>query len=201
MPNSSATGGYLTPVSPPLPEDDELVNILQEMVVGVTGLDPTLVRPRWQPNPPAMPRPEVNWCAIGISDDLPDDNPFVAHDPTAGAEGLGQDILARNEQITVLASFYGPNASGYAKFLRDGLYIEQNREALKEKMLYFVSAGTIRPVPDVRNLQWYPRQDISLRFNRGIERAYDVQNIATVVGTVHVDDNGDGFEVQISVNP
>ena len=47
--NTSASGGYLSPTSSPPADDDALSSILHDLVVGVTGLAPTLVFPRWQP--------------------------------------------------------------------------------------------------------------------------------------------------------
>src|SRR5437870_2383413 len=119
MSNSSATGGYLVPTSAPPAEDDALDDILQGLIVGLTALDPTLVRPRWQPVAAKLPDLSVNWCAIGETDETPDANAVVTHDGDANG-GLGQDNLQRHEQIRVLATFYEPNAKAYAKQARDG---------------------------------------------------------------------------------
>lgn len=48
QPNTSATGGYLAPLlKPSVLEDPELTDFFQSLVAGITGLDPTLVFPRW----------------------------------------------------------------------------------------------------------------------------------------------------------
>jgi hypothetical protein len=180
----SSTGGYLSPavVSPPL-EDDALTAIFQQMIVGITGLPGSMVRPRWQPNPPKQPEATVNWCALGVSVQTPDDGPAIVH---SGA-GDGADTYIRHEQIDVLASFYGPNAKGYAQLLTDGLSIPQNLEQLKASDLNSVDTSEIRAAPDLINEQWVRRYDMQLTFRRKITRTYGVLNILSAEGTVQTD--------------
>lgn len=181
MANDSSTGGYLSPavVSPPL-EDDALTAIFQQMIVGITALPGNMVRPRWQPNPPKQPEPNVNWCALGISVQTLDDGPAIVHN---GA-GSGSDTYIRHEQIDVLASFYGPAAMQNAQLLSDGLAIPQNLEQLKAQDMNSVDTGPIRSAPDLINEQWVRRYDIELTFRRKITRSYSVLNILTAQGTV-----------------
>ncbi|WP_217284496.1 phage neck terminator protein [Pseudomonas nitroreducens] len=80
MANTSASGGYLTPAGAPTPADEALEDILQPMVVGITGLPGKMVRPRWQPGNPKQPEPNVNWCAIGVMHTKQDANPAIEHD-------------------------------------------------------------------------------------------------------------------------
>lgn len=180
----SSTGGYLSPAvaSPPL-EDDALTAIFQQMIVGITALPGNMVRPRWQPNPPKQPEPTINWCALGISVQTPDDGPAIVHN---GA-GNGSDTYIRHEQIDVLASFYGPNAMQNAQLLSDGLAIPQNLEQLKAQDMNSVDTGKIIPAPDLLNEQWVRRYDIELTFRRKITRSYAVLNILTAQGTVQTD--------------
>ncbi|MFL9943733.1 phage neck terminator protein [Paraburkholderia graminis] len=182
--NDSGTGGYLSPAvaSPPL-EDDALTAIFQQMIVGITALPGNMVRPRWQPNPPKQPEPTVNWCALGVSVQTPDDGPAIVHNGT----GNGSDTYIRHEQIDVLASFYGPNAMQNAQLLSDGLAIPQNLEQLKASDMNSVDTGQIRAAPDLINEQWVRRFDIQLTFRRKITRTYAVLNILTAQGTVQTD--------------
>ena len=177
----SSTGGYLSPAvaSPPL-EDAALDAIFQQMIVGITGLPGNMVRPRWQPTVPKQPEPTVNWCALGISVQTPDDGPAIVHN---GA-GNGSDTYIRHEQIDVLASFYGPNAKQYAQLLSDGLAIPQNLEQLKANDMNNVDADQIRAAPDLINEQWVRRYDMQMTFRRKITRSYAVLNILTAQGTV-----------------
>ncbi|NSX05089.1 phage neck terminator protein [Cupriavidus gilardii] len=172
--NDSSTGGYLAPVaaSPPL-EDDALDDLLQEMVAGITGLPPTMVRPRWQPTVPKQPEPSVNWCALGITAQENDAGPAIQHDPT----GDGSDVYQRHQEIELLCTFYGPGAKGYAQRLVDGLAIPQNSEQLGLNDMKFVSVGTIRAAPDFVNQQWIRRYDVTVALRRKITRTYPVLNL------------------------
>lgn len=178
MPNTSASGGYLSPTSAPIAEDDALDDIFTEAIAGITGLDGTLVRPRVQPKPPKKPANTVNWCAVMINEDDADAGPVITHDPNGGG-GLGQDTYTRHKNVTVLASFYGPNGKGYAEILRDGLAMPQNLETLDLNFISFASAGTIRAVPESVNMQWVDRYDLLVYFRRKVTRTFAVQTIAT----------------------
>lgn len=174
MANTSATGGYVQPASTATPEEDLALDlIVQAMVAGITGLDGSLVRPRWQPTQPRMPEITVTWCAIGVTLIRPDDNAAIEHDPT----GQGADNLVRHEDLEVLATFYGPEAALRAAMLRDGLQIAQNREAINASGIGFVKAGEIRPVPELVNQQWVRRQDLPISLRRIVRRTYPVLNI------------------------
>lgn len=174
MANTSATGGYVQPVSTVTPEEDlPLDVILQGMVAGITGLDGAMVRPRWQPVQPRVPEADVTWCALGVTLIRPDDNAAITHDPT----GDGADNLVRHEDIELLATFYGPQAAMRAAMLRDGLQIAQNREALTASGIGFVTAGDLRAVPELVNQQWIRRQDLPITLRRIVRRTYPVLNI------------------------
>lgn len=186
MANTSATGGYLAPTSAAPANDDALEDILQAALAGIAGLDGSLVRPRFQPGNPKQPEASVDWCAFGVTDTSPEDMPYVAHDGNANG-GLGQDNMQRHEDFTALATFYGPNAKGYAERVRDGLYIPQNREELAANLIAFVNTDTIRQVPELVNNQWVKRYDLTIRFRRKVTRAYAVQNIVSADITEHIE--------------
>lgn len=184
MSNTSATGGYLVPSSTAPAEDDALDDLFADVVAGVTGLDrDQMVRPRWQRTPPAEPAIDVNWCAVGVMDSDPDANAWIGHDHA----GNGSDRMQRHEQIEVLASFYGPNAKGYASLLRDGLAVTQNREALYAAGIAYVEAGRIIAAPDLANQQWRRRFDITLTFRRQVNRTYPVLNLLSAEGEIATD--------------
>lgn len=173
MPNTSATGGYLLPGGPALPEDSDLDAILQRAIVGVTGLPGDMVRPRWQPVTPKQPEPAVNWCAFGVNRRTVQDGPYIRHIDT----GNGTDELSRHEDIVLLCTFYGPASQKFAMLLRDGLYIPQNMEALKADGVSFIDCGDLVAVPELYNQQWVRRFDLSATFRRKVSRTYQVQNI------------------------
>ncbi|MDH0287680.1 hypothetical protein N7414_01025 [Pseudomonas sp. GD04087] len=173
MANTSASGGYLTPAGIPTPADEALEDILQPMVVGITGLPGKMVRPRWQPGNPKQPEPNTNWCAIGVMHTKQDANPAIEHDGT----GDGADQYQRHQDVILLATFYGPNAQAYGQLLSDGMYVPQNGEALRALNMAFVEAGELIAAPDLINQQWVRRYDLRIRLRRKIERTYPVLNI------------------------
>lgn len=173
MANTSATGGYLAPTAPVPPDDDDLDNLLQELVAGVTGLPGGMVRPRWQPTVPKQPEPSENWCAMGVTVQGNDAGPAIRHDPA----GEGSDTYIRHQQIDLMCSFYGPAAKGYAQRLADSMSIPQNSEQLALNGMKFVSASDIQPAPALINQQWNRRYDLTLVLRRKITRTYPVLNL------------------------
>jgi len=104
----SSTGGFLTPAATPAPiEGDALVNFIQEWIVGVTGISASLCRPRWQPEPPNIPKDGTTWLAFGITETESDTYAVELHDPTANG-GKGSSQLRRHEVLEISATFYGP---------------------------------------------------------------------------------------------
>lgn len=190
MPNSSATGGYLLPTDT-LQTDAALDAIVQQFAVGTTGIPGTLVRPRWTPEAAAAPEATIDWMAIGIMDIVPDDNAAVQHGPSG-------DLLARHEEIIVLASFYGPNGQKYGLRMRDALWVEQNREVLSSLGIGFVGVSSLGSVPEILNNQWRRRYDLTVTFRRVVTRAYNVLDLASSAGHIGSDD---GPAVDFSVNP
>jgi hypothetical protein len=171
MPDSS-TGGYLAPSSGSPADDANLEAIVQRLIVGVSGLPGNMVRPTWQVNIPQQPSPATNWCAIQIQSITPDDNPAIIHDPVAET-----DTLYRHEEIEVLLSFYGITGQQYASQARDGLYLNQNDEALKTVNMVFVGTSPIRTASDFINQQAVRRFDFTLTLRRQVVRTYSILNI------------------------
>jgi len=163
--------------------DDALDDFFQTVFVGLTGLAGQFVRPRFQLKPPKQPASSVDWCAVGCIRIDPDANPSIEHDPAAES-GLGHDNFTRHEDLHVLASFYGPNASGFAAMVRDGANILQNNEVLQTQLMMFVNTDTIRQVPELVNEQWIRRYDLPMKFRRQVKRAYAVQNIVSADSTI-----------------
>lgn len=184
--NTSSTGGYLVETSTDALNDDDLANLFQTMVVGLTGLTQTLVRPRWQPQPGTQPPVTTNWCAVGIISYDRTDYPQIIHN----SDGDGSDTLYRLEQMNLLATFYGPNCVSLASILRDGLYVNQNNQILSLSGVKFRSADQIMYVPELVNTQFIPRADLPISFVRMVQRTYPVKNLLGVEVDC-VTDNGD----------
>jgi hypothetical protein len=186
MPNTSATGGYVIPGVLPDPlEDDALDDFMGDVVGAITGLDRnTLVRPRWQAEPPNLPAFGTNWVAVGVPERTRDTYPVIQHDPAAAA-GEGADILIRHEQLKLLCSFYGPNCQANAGFLADGLMIAQNREAMGLAGFALREVGEPTKAPDMIKNKWTPRCDLAVWISREIRREYPILNLISAQATLN----------------
>jgi hypothetical protein len=177
----SSTGGYLTPSSSAPTDDDALVDLLQTVIVGITGLSGMLVRPRWQPEPANLPDYGTNWASLGITERRSNAYPFVEHE----SPGNGTDTLVNNETFKLETSFYGPLASTNATYLRDGLAIAQNREQLYLAGISLLVVPTdIIALPSLLKERWLFRVDMPVWFVREIRRTYPVLNLLSAAGVV-----------------
>lgn len=180
MPNTSASGGYLAPSSTAPAEDEAFDRFFQALVVGLTGIAITNVRPRWAEVPLAIPERGINWAAFGVVGIDADDYPVVLHK----SAGDGTDEMQRHETIELMVSFYGPNSTRSATLFRDGLYIPQNREELWKAQVAVLDLGRLVSVPDLMNNTWRRRIDAPLRLRRCITRVYPVLNLLSAQGSV-----------------
>lgn len=180
MTTTSATGGYLAPISAGPAADDALEDQIQAAIVGITALSGKMVRPAWQPNPPAKEDLHIDWCAYRVVAGDAHWTPSIVHHP----DGEGTDEVTRQEEIEVLASFYGPAAYGLACRLRDGLSLPQNQEALRLQGFGFVEASRIWAAPEFVNNQWVRRQDLRIKLARSVSRTYPVRNLLSAEGVV-----------------
>lgn len=186
-PTFSAPAFSVTPVPLPEPlEDRDLYEVLQETVVGISGMDPTLVRPRWQPEPSPIPLAATCWCAVGVTDLESDTYPFV------GQMLDGSWQLQRHETFTMYCSFYdlgyGGVAGRQAAVLRDGLMVPQNREALAANDIYLVSDADLEVEPTLFKTRWRVQVDLRVRLRRQITRHYAVQPLVSASAKLYTDD-------------
>ena len=178
--NTSATGGYVADVPPPPPSGDQITAALQNMISTLTGIPGTLVRPRWQPMPPAQPDASVSWASLGVTRTEADDYPYLLHDGATtlpGAAGPGVDRMQRHSTVTVLITFYGPASESYAGSFRDALYVHQNWELLYQLGLKFKAIHDLARLPELINQQWVDRFDVQLDLRRQIDRVYPILNL------------------------
>ena len=173
MATSSTTVGYLLPdaTSDPL-EGDALDDLFQSVLQGILGfLDGSLIRPRWQPEPPNQPDFQTNWVAFGLTVTKSDVFAYVGHDPS------GSDIMERDEHITVLQSYYGPGGQALASRYNDGIQIEQNRDVLTAHGIKLVECQEVMQLPALLKEKWVKRFDCKTVFRRRIRRVYPVATL------------------------
>lgn len=191
----STQAGYLGPTTDTL-EGNTWEDFLQEVVVGITALDPTLVRPRWQQVPPNTPDVNTTWASVGIMDTEADWNPVNLHN---GYPDPGNELLIRHEVVRFMASFYGPDAVMTADHLRDGLFIEQNRAALRANSVGIIEVEGVVRNADIFRQQFRDRVDITILFKRQVRRYYQVRNLVQAKGIIYGNDFG-GRVVQAPID-
>lgn len=178
--SDSTAAGYLQTTDDtgaPL-EGDALADAFQGMVVGVTGLASTLVRPRWQAKPLPMPSASTNWAAVAVTQSTPDAHSRTTHDALA-ADAAGLDRLTLNKTLEVLVSFYGPAADTYANRLVRGLGVEQNRDVLDRQGIKLTAPGPATHVPEQVNEQWVQRVDVPLTFRQEDVVTFPIRTIVS----------------------
>lgn len=195
----------LPAVAPAPLEGTALLDLLQETLVGLTGIDTTLVRPRFQAEPPDIPQSGTCWLSFGIERRPADTFPVLIHDPNANG-GLGQDNFQRQEALIILCSFYDTGSTGAAygtaALLRDGLAIPQNNEAWAANNMFVAHVGELTPLPSLLKQQWLFRVDFEFRINRQVDRVYRTENLLTA--SIDLKANTEGttiIEDTISVHP
>lgn len=194
MANDSSTGGYLVPApSGAPPYGDPLENILQGVVAGITGIDPSLIRPRWQPEPPNMPSFSTNWVAFGIVRFKRDTFVYEQHE----ALGQGDSYVERDEQCFVLHSFYGPNCHEICMQYADGVMLAQNREVLITNNINLVEVQEPVNLPQLLKEKWVKRIDLTVVFRRRVHRTFPILNVQSAQITVGVE----SIQTSVTVNP
>ena len=183
MSNTSATGGFLTEQSTPL-GITALEDLWHDTICGVTGIDNTLVRPSRQLDPAQQPDALTDWCAFDIVRVSSDPWLDVAHVST----GQGSDTVVDHDRYEVGAVFYGPNADTNAGLLRRGLFVWQNRSALRSVGIALQSVGDPVTVPELDSMVWRQRVDLSARFIVESCGSYAVLNLLRSTGDILGDD-------------
>lgn len=172
-------------------DGDALDDFLQQVFAGITNLPPSLVRPRWQPEPPPQPNLGTDWMAVGVTaedefrggywEGYTDDQAYL---PPYDTQMPNQSYARQDETMTILVSCYGPHADWYDGLIRDGLGISQNREVFYLAAMGLVEWWNKRIVPELVNAQWLRRIDREIRVNRELRRAYPVLTLLEADGVV-----------------
>lgn len=171
---------YILPASTtPLPRSLNLEQFIQTVIVGVSGLSGTLVRPKWQIAPPKQPEISQDWIAMGVNVSTPDANAYL------GVNEANATTSQRHEALEIGCSIYGPNALSTCELIRDGFQIPNNREALTAANMGFVETGPIVHFPELINERWFNRYEMSIFLRREIQRTYPILTVLSARGTIH----------------
>lgn len=177
MANTSATGGILNQTSGPISGVD-LRRFIGTLLVGVSGLAATLVRPAWQKNPPQMPDVDTNWLAFAIVNI----SSLGASYLTEAANG-SKATQSKHEKLDINLTFYGPDCLAIATAVRDALEITQNTENLLKSKMAVVNFGDVVHAPELVNGHWFDRCDAVLTLHREVLREYAILNFINSTGS------------------
>lgn len=187
--NNSSTSGYIQPSrTSGFPNNLTLNQFIQTVLVGISNIPGTLVRPKWLPEPLKQPDLGVNWMAYGVTATTPDANSYIGVNPD------GSNVMQRHALLEVQCSFYGPQAQDNADLVRDGFQIGQNRAALKSVNMGFVEVGPAPHIPDLVNERFINRVEMSVFLRRETIRTYPILTLLSAGGTIYVNNAGDGVK-------
>jgi len=174
--SDSTTAGILTPYlgSPAPLEGQGLQRFLQQYVSAITGIEGALVRPRWQPEPPNQPANDATWIALGVVSRKSD-----AHASELHADDGTSSTIYRQQELSVLLSFFGPGADEAEARLREGVSLEQNRTYLTAAGFGLIDITDAIAVPALQNERWQYRIDATLNLRRAVVRRFPVLSIQT----------------------
>jgi hypothetical protein len=182
-PNTSASGGYLSPTTTPIPENLTFSQFLQTVMVGISGINGTLVRPLWQPDPPKMPDAFTNWLAFGITKSAAKGFPFQGLATVGDSQVYNSSY---HSKVNIACVLYGPLAFENFELIRDGFYLPQNNESLKA-----ANFGLIGVNEGVRNAElideiWFNRFDFSIDLYYQTLRTYPILTFLSANGTAFI---------------
>ncbi len=137
----------------------QVQNVLHTLLVGLSGLDKTLVRPAYQPKPPKTPDLDVTWCAFDISDDTEDAAQMI--------QGVDQAQIHTEDVLSVRITVYGPGSRDLCKQIKRGLHVPDNLVWLRRHHMALVSIGTIVRLAEEHGGTWLARSDLPLTLRIG----------------------------------
>lgn len=176
----TTTPGYVLPVSTEgYPRNLSLMQFVQTVIVGVSGIDGTLVRPKWQRNPPKNPDIDINWIAVGVATATPDANGYLWPDSNGATQSQ------RHETLSIPCSLYGPDALEIAGLIRDGFQVPQNRQALLAGNMGFVETSQVIHSPELINERYSDRWEMNVILRREVQRVYPIVTLLSATGTIH----------------
>lgn len=192
---TSATGGFLIPNPQPTPVNTtpaglSFIQFIQQLLVGLSTFDGSLVRPQWQQEPPKQPDINTNWLAFGLGNVAAD---FNAYQSTVIEENVPVSTMERQETLPLIISVYGPAAYDNITLVRDGFQLTQNLTTLRQANVGFAYDTQAQHVPDFFNERWYDRWRMEIYIRRVVQRFYPILTFASASGVIYTqtaqDDN------------
>lgn len=168
MSNTSATGGFLT--LDPGPSRTETEDVIQDLIIGLTGLAGELVRPAF--NGAEQPERDITWCSFQIGDKEP------LGEQVVHLEDVSE--LRADRNLPVLVIFRGPNADDVAEKMSRGLVIPQNHDFLQRHSLALANAGTVVAFSELVHGNWIRRADLPLTLRQTIRTTVAIKDLKSV---------------------
>ncbi|GHV49918.1 hypothetical protein FACS1894216_01160 [Synergistales bacterium] len=181
MPNTSATGGYLSETG--AITRIQLENLWHDVIAGLTGIPGKFVRPAFQEDPGATPGSAATWAAFQIKNDDANNYPHEQH----YGEGDGESVVYDQTGKNVLISFYGADADDKADIFRRALHIRQNRDALRASGVAVTWVDAPMQMPELVNDKWLRRVDLTVHAVIDIAGAYQIRNLLRADGVLWAD--------------
>jgi hypothetical protein len=141
--------------------------VFHALIVSLTGLPGALVRPmRQAEGGPSVPEKSVTWAAFGFTG-------FSSQGFPSLTQAGEKSRLDTYRDLTLLVSFYGPEAQDLARLCDDGLYTSAHRAVLRQNGLAFVRREGLVLMPEPSPAGWLERADLLLQFTLHSRREYD----------------------------
>lgn len=178
-------------------EGQSLENWLQHYVAAVTEIEASLVRPRWQREPPNIPDFDTPcWLSVGVTRKKPIGQwSYTGHRaaPQTNEPATGRDDMVRWEDCELLCTFYGPQCEVYSENFYSGCMVWQNRSVLRLVGLVLVEVGEQIRMPELIKNQWLDRVDRTVFFRRVVQRSYPVMSLISARGVIQLDSTGGDY--------
>lgn len=176
----SRTANVLAPISAENTSSPE--DVIRIWLSLLTGLPKNQVRKRWLRKPGTRPGLDTDWCSVGVLSIKTLGTPYQAGHKGEIDDPISGDVTREShQQLSCVASFYGPNAQEIADTFREGAQLFQNASALKRQGLVIQSVGEeVRHLADLLFEQWVDRYDVTFVLGRKVTRKYGVRDLASV---------------------
>lgn len=156
MPNNSQTGGALQVAS----ESFNIYHVIHDFIAGVTGIDNTLIRPMYQPNPPTIPPLGTDWIAYNITS-----RDEIGHSYQS-VSTLDVFKMQQQKELELTISIYGSNALQNITNFRAAIELSQNWDSLRPYNISFQQCGKAIRSPELYNMRWLDKYTIIISLNQ-----------------------------------